>query len=131
MRKYLVLTGLLLLAGCTTPYQPAVGQRPGYSHIKLAYNRVKVTVTGREYDTVHNLQNIALLRAAELCLRGGFPRLVVMDTGADTIVTYTFFLDTPIPVEYRTFYLTAMFTHSQEGESAQALYNSLTAQVRR
>lgn len=77
MRAAFVLIFGLTLAACATPYQP-MGALGGYSDIQLNADTYQITVAGNGYTSSDRAQKIALLRAADLTLKAGYQRFVVL-----------------------------------------------------
>ena len=77
------------LAGCATPYQPK-GALGGLSETQLGPDVYKIYFTGNGYTSRERSQDFVLLRAAELCLQGGFKYYMLMssaDGGAASAIT--------------------------------------------
>jgi hypothetical protein len=73
--RFLALGFLLALASCETPtvYQPAPGPSAiGYSEQRIEPGRYRVTFRGGAGAPAAEVDDYALLRAAELALRGGY-----------------------------------------------------------
>ncbi len=64
---------VLALAACAsqTPYVPATGNSHGYSEQELTADRHRVTFTGNTSTSADQVQDFALLRAAELTVQKG------------------------------------------------------------
>jgi hypothetical protein len=74
-RRFLALGILLTLASCETPtaYQPAPGPLAvGYSEARIEPGRYRVTFRGGPGAPGAEVDDYALLRAAELALRDGY-----------------------------------------------------------
>ena len=72
------LSCLLLLtafAGCTTAYQPQ-GANGGYTETQVGANVFRVTFKGNLRSTQVETNDMALLRAAELSVKNGYPFFV-------------------------------------------------------
>jgi hypothetical protein len=88
MRKPMIAAAALLalvVSACATPtvYAPALSPRAeGFSEQQLESNRFIVTVRGNYITSQNRVENMLLLRAAELTLANGFDHFVL--TGRDT-----------------------------------------------
>ena len=85
---YKKLNGLLcclLLAGCSTAYQPySYLGGGGYRDVQLAENVFKVTVEANGYTSSSAATDLALLRSADLALQRGFKYFVIGTTSDDS-----------------------------------------------
>ncbi|MGH8355486.1 MAG: CC0125/CC1285 family lipoprotein [Pseudomonas sp.] len=70
MRIVTCLCFVAFLSACTTPYQRD-GFAGGYSEIQLDENIWRVTFEGNGYTTALRVEELALLRSAELTLEKG------------------------------------------------------------
>jgi hypothetical protein len=73
----LLLTHVLLLAvclfsGCATPYQKNTGFG-GYSEFRVAEDRFVISFQGNSYSSHEEVYKYAMLRAAALALKHGYP----------------------------------------------------------
>jgi hypothetical protein len=68
----------LVLAACSTTYQPT-GFRGGFSEIPLSANAYRITAAGNAFTSAEKINQMALVRAAELTLQRGFYSFAVMD----------------------------------------------------
>jgi len=57
---------IILINACSTPYQKS-GLTGGYKEYYLGDNTVKVTARGNAFTSLEKVQNIVLVRSAELC----------------------------------------------------------------
>ncbi|MES2294309.1 MAG: hypothetical protein V4527_13485 [Pseudomonadota bacterium] len=81
----MLATMLVLLAGCSTPYQQySYFGGGGYSDVQLGENVFKVTVEANGYTSGPKATNLALLRSADLTLQHGFRYFVIVATANDT-----------------------------------------------
>ena len=72
------MLGALLLAACSTPYQP-MGAMGGYADVRAGANgAVLVTFEGNGYTSESEVTKMWFRRAAEVC--GGDDRYEVLDT---------------------------------------------------
>jgi hypothetical protein len=79
MRKTALMIGMVLVvAGCQTPYKPN-GIMGGYEEVQLSADTYQITGRGNGYTSESHLQQILLLRAADLTLQNGYRRFVVID----------------------------------------------------
>ncbi len=80
MKKLMILGVSLALVGCSTsssPYGPVnADSRLGYQQTKIQQDRYRVRFTGKD---LYEVQDYALLRAAELTLDEGFSHFKVID----------------------------------------------------
>lgn len=80
MKKFVLLGLSLALIGCSStssPYGPVnADSRLGYQQTKLQQDRFRVRFTGKD---VYEVQDYALLRAAELTLDEGYSHFKVLD----------------------------------------------------
>lgn len=67
-----------VLTGCATAYAPS-GVTGGYRESQLAEDVFKVTFEGNEYTKLDAVQEMALLRAAEVVSASGFTHFVLLD----------------------------------------------------
>lgn len=74
------LIALLLLSGCTTPYQR--GGRFGYHDSRLQENVFSVSFQGNAKCEPQDVQDYAFLRCAELCLQNDFNYFSINSVGA-------------------------------------------------
>lgn len=75
MRRVLLLAAALTLAACASPsaYAPAVREGgPGFSDMRIEQDRFRVTYRGTSADTPAKVNDMALLRAAELTVAQGY-----------------------------------------------------------
>lgn len=78
------LIGIFLCSGCATSYESSGLLSGGYSETKLAPDVVRVVFHGNTSTSKERVQNLALLRAADLSLQAGFPYFtVVQETYAE------------------------------------------------
>jgi hypothetical protein len=68
----------ILLAGCSTPYQPR-GMAGGYSEIQIDPTTVRVSFKGNGYTDRSVVESYLLYRAAEVCLNRGFDWFIVTE----------------------------------------------------
>jgi len=80
VKSILFLLGYGLgLSACATPYQ-AEGFLGGYSEIPLSADVYKIHVNANEDSSPATSNAIAFIRAAELSIKNGYDRFVVLDT---------------------------------------------------
>ncbi|MDI1281419.1 hypothetical protein [Brevundimonas sp.] len=79
------LGAALVLTGCTTPgsiYHPApagVQNATGYSEVRLAPDRYRVTFSGNSFTSRDTVEGYLLYRSAELTLQSGYDWFRVID----------------------------------------------------
>jgi len=86
----LAISAALALAACETPqptiYAPAVGpQAVGFSEMRLEPGRYRVTYRGGPGAPAAQVEDYALLRAADLALAGGYDWFRVSDRRLDQV----------------------------------------------
>ena len=67
-RLLLAVAGAAVLGACTTPY--AAQQQP-YAETRIAADRVRITYTGQRGEPPARVEDMALLRAADLAVQEG------------------------------------------------------------
>ncbi|MBS0470199.1 MAG: hypothetical protein JSR60_03940 [Proteobacteria bacterium] len=90
-KALLVGVGMLALAGCTTstPYRPATDDRSsGYTDMRLADNRYRVTFTGNSATKRETVENFLLLRAAEVTRDAGYQWFTFDTRSTEAKTTY-------------------------------------------
>ncbi len=89
MKKLYLTVLILLLASCTTPYQPQskwLKRAPGgYSEVKKGDNIFFVEFNANGYTPLENVKDYALLRSAEVAIENGFAYFVI-DSGESKYV---------------------------------------------
>ncbi|MES2279943.1 MAG: hypothetical protein V4542_00875 [Pseudomonadota bacterium] len=89
MRKFLPLLGVVLLAGCASPYQKN-GMGGGFDETQLDANVWRVSFKGNGYTKGERTEDLALLRSADLTLMNGYSFFVLADARSRTDVgSYT------------------------------------------
>ena len=97
MRSIKTTLGLLMLTifalsigGCATTYQKA-GFTGGFSEVRLAENRFKVSFKGNAFTSREKAKDYTLLRSAELCQEKGYKYFVIIneDNYIKTVTTTT------------------------------------------
>ncbi len=68
---------ILVMAGCASTYQPE-GLSGGFSEIQLDKNVFQVSFQGNAYTATQRVEEMALLRAADLTRRNGFRYFIVL-----------------------------------------------------
>jgi len=71
MRIITLALAITLLAGCATPYQKQ-GLMGGFEETQLAPNVWRVSFKGNGYTSTERVEDLVLLRSAELTLQSGF-----------------------------------------------------------
>lgn len=79
MRSFLLGLALVALAACASApvYQPAAGDGPGYSEVRIERDRYRVTYRGPSGADASAVEDLALLRAADITKAQGFEWFVV------------------------------------------------------
>lgn len=80
---YSILAACLTISSCVTPYQP-LGGLGGYSETMLAPDVARITFKGNNATAPERVQDMALLRASELCLQAGYKKFVILDEANNT-----------------------------------------------
>jgi len=78
---------VLFLFGCSTPYRKNTGSG-GYSEFRIAENKFAITFQGNSYTTHESVYKYAMLRAATIALRHGYPYFSIhqeKDTSTTTL----------------------------------------------
>lgn len=87
MKTFFVLSFMLALAGCVTPYQ-RTGFTGGFSETRLQENVFSVYFRGNGYTSRERSTDFALLRGAELTMEYGFKFFIISDSTQDTTTSY-------------------------------------------
>lgn len=101
-----VVAGGLFLTACetATPYQPlgAPGTHAsgGFSDVRLAPNRYRVSFAGNSMTTRQRVETYLLYRAAELTTERGYDGFTIVDRATDRNVETRVYRD-PFPGPYR------------------------------
>ena len=66
MRNFYFILFLILISSCSTPYQKS-GLTGGYKEYVLGDSTFKITARGNAFTSLEKVQNIVLVRSAELC----------------------------------------------------------------
>ena len=92
-----LLAGLLalFLTGCASSYQPE-GLSGGFSDIQLDKNVFQVSYQGNAYTRTPRLEEMALLRAADLTVSHGFRYFIVLSGQAGGQMTSLFAPSLPL-----------------------------------
>lgn len=78
MRSILFFLTVTLVAGCATTYQPN-GFSGGFSETQLDKNVFRVSFKGNGYTIREGVEEMALLRSAELALKNGYSHFAISD----------------------------------------------------
>jgi len=90
MRRVSAAIVLMALAGCATTYQDGSGWTGGFSEVQLDKNVFKVSFNGNAYTSIERVEELALLRGADLTLQHGFSYFVVTEgRSREEVQTYT------------------------------------------
>ena len=84
--KIKLVIAILLLTGCATTYQ-AKGVSGGYSDTQIDENSYRVTFAGNGFSAKDQVENMLLLRAAELTNEKGFDWFTVNEREGDEQVS--------------------------------------------
>jgi hypothetical protein len=82
MKKQLLILGMIVIAGCATPYQPQ-GLTGGFTEIQLEKNVFRISVRGNGLTSLERAGEMALVRSAEITLNNGFTHFSIVDEKAD------------------------------------------------
>lgn len=89
MKAIAVISLAMLLGGCATTYQPE-SFSGGFSETQLDTNVFRVSFRGNGYTRAERVEELALLRSAELTLKNGFTHFVVINGHSrEQLGTYT------------------------------------------
>ena len=101
MRFLTVVTALVLLVACATPYHKSspIG---GYKDEQTGPQTYQVTFTANLYTSDQRMNNVLLLRASEVTLREGYEKFTVLqkDIETKTSTAYGGALLGPVSVPY-------------------------------
>ena len=75
----LILLSAFFLAGCATSYESSNILTGGFSETMLGPDVARVVFRGNSSTSKERAQDLALLRAAELALKAGFPYFTVLE----------------------------------------------------
>jgi hypothetical protein len=96
-----------LLGACATatPYQPlgarGTGASGGFSDVRLASNRYRVTFAGNSMTSRERVETYLLYRAAELTVQRGYTGFTIVDRATDRNVETRVYSDPFGPGRYR------------------------------
>ena len=96
LKTLAILTALLLLQSCATPYQTLTSDG-GYSETQLNKTMFRVFFNGNSSTSREQVEDFTLLRSAELSLENGFPYFVIID--ASTYIDSNLY---STPLTYKT-----------------------------
>jgi hypothetical protein len=126
MRKYVICFGvLLLLTGCATPFQK-MAFMGGYDDNRLDENVFQVYVRGNGYTTAERVQEIAFLRASQLCQQYGFQYFVIAKSDGYVSTSYV-----STPTQTQTTGNIQFYGNSAYGSSTSTTYGGQTYAVNR
>lgn len=87
--KILFTLAMLMLAGCSTPYQ-STGIAGGFTETQLDKNVFRVAFVGNGFTRSNQAEDFALLRSAELTLKHGFKYFAIVNEKSEKdLSTYT------------------------------------------
>jgi len=78
MKKVIALTLIMLISGCATGYHKN-GLTGGYKELAYDDNVFGVAFGGNSYTSSQRVEDLALLRCANLTLKNGFKYFIVSD----------------------------------------------------
>jgi hypothetical protein len=78
MKKIIIITLAVYVAGCATAYQKQ-GATGGYTSTQLDANVFQVTFKGNGFTAKDRASDFALLRSAELALENGYEYFIIID----------------------------------------------------
>jgi hypothetical protein len=78
MYKYLLALAFAILSGCATSYQPQ-SFSGGFTETQLDTNVFRVSFKGNGYTSVEKVEEMSLLRSADLTLKNGFTHFVIVN----------------------------------------------------
>jgi len=85
MKKVLIVAvGLLFFSGCAGTGYHAVGFTGGYTDVKIQDGIFRVSFRGNSFISKDKVQNLALLRSAEVALENGYSYFVVLEGESGT-----------------------------------------------
>lgn len=106
-----IVVGLLALGGCATGYQPQ-GFSGGFTELQLSENVFKVDFAGNGFTSPQRVEEMALLRSAELTLHKGFRYFALADSRVDrTTSAWT------TPAEAQTNFSATSFGNTMHGSA--------------
>lgn len=82
----LVASGAAFLAACTTttPYQPSLKNRPGFTDQRLENTKFRITFEGNSSTNLAVIENYVLYRAAEVTLANGHDYFAIVDQSRES-----------------------------------------------
>jgi hypothetical protein len=83
MRKFLAAAGIVALASCATAYQPQ-GFSGGFSEVPISADAYRISVDGNGFTNASRVNEMALLRGAELADQNGFRYFALLSMGEYT-----------------------------------------------
>ena len=83
----LLLTALIALAGCATPYQQLT-RFGGVADFPLSANTASIEARGNRFTTRAQVEDLSLIRAAETTQRAGYSRFIITSLTRDENVTH-------------------------------------------
>lgn len=82
----LIACGAIVLTACatTTPYQPSIKNRPGFTDQRLENTKFRITFEGNSSTKLAVIENYVLFRAAEVTLANGFDYFSIVDQSRES-----------------------------------------------
>lgn len=119
--RILVLVPLFcLLSACVTPYQ-SEGYGGGFTDSPLGGGKYRVDVRGNGYSSLKHVQDMALVRAADLTVRQGHNYFVILEAARDTHSKMAFGKDGGHSYDNQYSALTIKMVPDKEAAKEQAL----------
>jgi hypothetical protein len=82
MRKIVAIILVVFLSGCATPYQPA-GFAGGFAEVQLDNDVWRVSFKGNGYTDLDRVEELVMLRSAEIALANGFTHFAFSSAKTD------------------------------------------------
>ncbi|WP_020614760.1 CC0125/CC1285 family lipoprotein [Sediminispirochaeta bajacaliforniensis] len=121
---------LFLLLGCVTIYK-SEGFGGGYTDLPLGQNRYRIEVRGNGFTSKQRVQDIAMVRAADLSLQNDFEYFYVLDSTSDERIRRanvdSYGNVNTITNDY--FVMIIEMTHMTDGVSAQEIIDAVGPRV--
>jgi len=112
----------MVLASCATTYHPNDNISGGFSDFQVERGAFRVTFQGNGYSTPHQVEEMALMRAAEMTLERGYSFFQVVLSDANTrSSTYTTPTYSATSGQVRSYGNTASFTARTNTYGGQAV----------
>ena len=76
--KHIAILTTMLLTACAAPYQPK-GFAGGFDDTQLDSGVFRVTFHGNEFDSAERVEDLSILRSAELAMKNGYTYFGIID----------------------------------------------------